>query len=128
LAQFARVGREVQAFGFLVQFDAVDGAGHFLAPGSKSEKINYKVLMKICDRRCQLYMWARSFGRSSTVAGTKPRFLNQCAVRVVGTNNFVRPAARARFSMFFRIRSPSPWVWASGLTVRQAISPIFSSG
>ncbi len=70
----------------------------------------------------------RSLGNASTVAGTKPRFWNQCDVRVVSTNSLVTPSARARFSMCFRMRSPSPWACTSGFTVKHAISAILCSG
>ncbi len=40
-------------------------------------------------------MCCRSFGSASTVAGTKPRLMNQCAVRVVSTNSLL-DAGRAR--------------------------------
>ena len=47
----------------------------------------YRTLISTWDLRCQLYMCWRSFGSASTVAGTKPRFWNQCEVRVVSTNS-----------------------------------------
>ena len=51
-------------------------------------------LDQTCERRCQLYRCWRSMGSPSTVAGAKPRLMNQCAVRVVSTNSSLSPAWR----------------------------------
>jgi disulfide bond formation protein DsbB len=61
--------------------------------------------------RSQLYLRLRASGSQSGSTCTKPRFKNQCMVRVVSTKMLSSPMARARCSMRLSTFSPSPWPW-----------------
>src|SRR6185369_14541364 len=123
--EFAGIRSEIEPFGFLLQIYTLHGACHLDIPRMF---VQLSFLTSTCERRSQLYLRLRASGSHSASTCSKPRLMNQCIVRVVSTKILSSPIARARCSMRFRMRSPSPWLCTCGETVSAAISAVFASG
>src|SRR5205085_1956559 len=103
LAELARIRREIEPLGLALQIYALHRSCHrSLRRGRAAGFGRYcaqpSFFTNTCERRSQLYLRLRASGSQSGSTWTKPRFKNQCMVRVVSTKILSRPSARARCS------------------------------